>query len=74
MYLRTLKSCVLIYASLTLQKKISAPRLASQAALKNTKIKLDLLIDNDMLLMIKTILEKKYVTLFIDMQKLITNT
>ena len=56
------------------KKKISAPRLAWQAALKNTKIKLDLLIDNDMLLMIKTILEKKYVTLFIDIQKLITNT
>ena len=56
------------------KKKISAPWLAWQAALKNTKIKLDLLIDNDMLLMIKTILEKKYVTLFIDMQKLITNT
>ena len=46
----------------------SAPGLIWQAALKKTKIKLDLLIDIDVLL------EEEYVTLFFDMQKLITNT
>ena len=44
------------------------PGLEWQAALKKTKVKLDLLTDISMLLMI----EKGYVTLFIDMQKLIT--
>ena len=43
------------------------PGLEWQAALKKTKVKLDLLTDISMLLMI----EKGYVTLFIDMQKLI---
>ena len=46
----------------------SAPGLIWQAALKKTKIKLDLLIDIDVLL------EEEYVTLFFDLQKLITNT
>ena len=44
------------------------PGLEWQAALKKTKVKLNLLTDISMLLMI----EKFYVTLFIDMQKLIT--
>ena len=52
-------------------KFLSAPGLARQAALKKTKVKLDLLTDIDMLLMV---LEEEYVTLFIDMQKLMTNT
>ena len=50
------------------------PGLAWQAALKETKVKLDLLTDIDMLLMVENVLEEEYVTLFIDMQKLITNT
>ena len=45
----------------------SAPGLIWQAAFKKTKIKLDLLIDIDILL------EEEYVTLFFDMQKLIAN-
>ena len=46
----------------------SAPGLIWQAAFKKTKIKLDLLIDIDILL------EEEYVTLFFDIQKLIANT
>ena len=67
MYLRTLETCVLKHMNLILQH-FSAPGLIWQAALKKTKIKLDLLIDIDVLL------EEEYVTLFFDMQKLITNT
>ena len=37
----------------SLQFFFSAPRLASQVALKNTKVKLDLLTDIDMLLMVE---------------------
>ena len=59
MYLRTLKMCCETYDL--------DPGLEWQAALKKTKVKLDLLTDISMLLMI----EKGYVTLFIDMQKLI---
>ena len=51
MYLNTLEICVLKYTNLILQ--ISAPGLAWQAALKNTKVKLDLLTDTDMLLMVE---------------------
>ena len=39
--------------------------------LKNTKVKLDLLSDIDMLLTVEKVLEEEYVTLFIDMKKLI---
>ena len=53
---------------------LSSPRLAWQAALKKTKVKLFLLTDIDMLLMIKKVLEEEYVSLFTDMKKLITNT
>ena len=49
-------------------KFLSASGLAWQAALKKTKTKLDLLNNIDMLL------KEEYVTLFIDMQKLITDT
>ena len=38
---------------LILQKLLSAPGLAWQAALKKTKVKLDLLTDIDMLLMVE---------------------
>ena len=66
--------CLEIY-ELDPAKKFSAPGLAWQAALKKTKVKLGLLTDIDMLLMVeKSILDEEYVTLFIDMQKLITNT
>ena len=45
-----------------------------EAALKMTKAKLNLLTDIGMLLMIEKGVEVEYVTLFIDMQKLIANT
>ena len=49
--------------------------LARQAALKKTKVKLDLLTDIDMLLIVeKGIRGETYLFLFIDVQKLITNT
>ena len=51
-------------------KFLSAPQLARQAALKETKIKLDLLADIDMSLMVNKFSEEKYITLFIDTQKL----
>ena len=53
---------------------LSAPELAWQAALKKTKVKLDLLTDTDILSMVVKVSEEEYVTLFINMQKLITNT
>ena len=43
---------------------LTTPRLALQAALKRTKVKLDLL----------KVSQEEYVTLFIDMKKLITKT
>ena len=55
-------------------KILSAPGLVCQGALKTTKLKLDLLADIDMLLMVEKVLEEEYVTLFVDIQKLITNT
>ena len=51
----------------------SAPGLAWEAALKKAKVNLDLLTDIDMLLMIEKVLQEEYITLFVDMQKLITN-
>ena len=53
---------------------LTAPGLAWQAVLKNTKVKLDLLTDIDMLFMLQNISEEEYVTIFINMQKPITNT
>ena len=42
--------------SLILTKFLSAPELAWQAALKETKVKLDLLTDIDMLLMVEKVI------------------
>ena len=53
MYLRTYKIRVLRYMNLILQSFFSAPGLAWEAALKNTKVKLDLKTDIDMLLMVE---------------------
>ena len=55
-------------------KFVSAPGLTWQAALKKTKVKLDLLTHTNMLLMVGKVLEEEYVTLFIDMLNLIKNT
>ena len=44
------------------------------SSFKKIKVKLDLVTNTDMLLMVEKILEEEYVTLFIDMQKLIANT
>ena len=45
------------------------------SSFKKTEVKLELLTHIDMLIMVeKGIIEEEYVTLFIDMQKLITNT
>ena len=53
---------------------LSASGLLWQASLKKSKVKLDLLTDVDLLLMVEKVLEEECVTLFTDMQKLITNT
>ena len=53
--------CLEIY-ELDPAKFLSVPGLAWQAALKKTKLKLDLLTDIDMLLMVKKVLEEEYVT------------
>ena len=45
--------------------------LTWQAALKNAKVKEDLLTDIDLLLTVENILEVEFVMLFINMQKLI---
>ena len=47
-------------------KLLSAPGLAWQAALKKTKVKLDILTDIDMLLMVEKVLEEDCATLLID--------
>ena len=73
MYLRTIEICLKIY-ELDPANFYSAPELAWQAALKKTWSKLYLLLDIDMFMMVKKLLEKKYVSLFIDMQKLIAIT
>ena len=54
-------------------KFLSAPRSAWQAALKKTKIELELLTDIGMLLRLRKELKEGYVMLFINMQKLVTN-
>ena len=58
---------------LDLARFTTALVLAWQAALKKTKVKFDLLTDIDILLMVEENIIGGYVTLFIDMQKLITN-
>ena len=75
MYLRTLEIWILKYMILIYARFVTAPGLALQAALKKTKVKLDLLFDVDMLLMVgKGVLEEEYLTLLINMQRLIRNT
>ena len=59
--------CLEIY-ELDPAKSPSAPGIAWQAALKKTKIKLDLLIDIDMFLMVEKGI-REYLTLFIDNNK-----
>ena len=49
------------------------PGLPWQTALKMIKVELKLLTDFDLLLMVEKKLEKKYITLLINMQKLIMN-
>ena len=51
--MRTLEIFALKYMNLILQKFLTAPALAWQAALKRTKVKSDLLTDIDMLLMVE---------------------
>ena len=67
MYLKAFIICVEIY-ELDPVHFLSAPGLAWQAALKNTKVKLDLLTDMDILLMVKKVED---VTLSINMWNLI---
>ena len=69
MYLKAFIICVEIY-ELDPVHFLSAPGLAWQAALKNTKVKLDLLTDMDILLMVKKVED---VTLSINMWNLIIN-
>ena len=52
MYSRTCEMCLKIY-QLDPAKFLSVPGLTWQAALKNTKVKLDILTDIDMLLMVE---------------------
>ena len=66
--------CLKIY-KLDPAKKISAPALAWQLALKKTKVKLYLLTDVDILLIVeKEVQKEEYVTLFNNMQKVIRNS
>ena len=53
---------------------LTISELVLEAALKMTKAQLNLLTDIGILLMIEKGVEVEYVTLFIDMQKLIANT
>ena len=65
--------CLDIY-ELNPHRFLSTTELAWQAALKKTKVKLDLLGDIDLLVIYKKVSEMEHVMLFIDMRKLITNT
>ena len=53
------KMCLEIY-ELDTAKFLSAPELAWQAALKKTKVKLDLLTNIDMILIVENVLEEEY--------------
>ena len=59
---------------LDLARFLAAPGFALEAALKMTKVKLDLLTDIDMFLRQKNVSREEYIPLFIEMQKRITNT
>ena len=50
-----------------------APGLTSQAALKKSIVKLDILADTDILLMLKKALKVEYVMIFTNMRMLITH-
>ena len=63
---KLISCCYLMYLT-----NLVAPGLAWQAALKKAKVKLDLFTDIDMLLMVGKGIREEYVTLFINMQKLI---
>ena len=65
--------CLEIY-ELETSHFLSAPGLAWQAAIKQVKIKLDLVTDIDILLMVEKVLEVKFVMLFLGILELITNT
>ena len=52
---------------------LSVPRLAWQASLKKTEVKLELLTDIDKLLNVEKTYEEEYVMQFINMEQLITN-
>ena len=55
-------------------KVLSAPGLCWQVALKKTVVLTELLTDIGLLLIVEKELEVEYVTLSIDLQKLIRNT
>ena len=55
-------------------KKIFSSRITMVSSFKKTKGTLDRLTDVDMLLMVEKVLEEGYVTLFINKQKVKTNT
>ena len=63
---KLISCCYLMYLT-----NLVALGLAWQAALKKAKVKLDLFTDIDMLLMVEKGIREEYVTLFINMQKLI---
>ena len=65
--------CLEIY-ELDPAKFLSAPGFAWPAALKKTKVKLDLLTDIDMLLMVEKGIRGRICHSFMDMQELIRNT
>ena len=60
--------CYNIY-ELDLAYFLSTPGLAWQVCLKKTRVKLELLADNDMLLIVEKKLEEVYVMQYIDIQK-----
>ena len=65
--------CLEIY-ELETSHFLSAPEIAWQAAIKQVKIKLDLVTDTGILLMVEKVLEVQFVMLFLGMLELITNT
>ena len=73
MYLKTFEMCLKIY-KLDPPHFLSTPGLAWQAALKKTKVKLDLSTDIDVLFMVEKVSQAEYVTVFIKIWKLIINT
>ena len=62
-----------MYLNIYPTKFLSVPGLVWQETLKKIEAKLELLINIDMLLMVKKELEQEYVTQFINIQKLVIN-